>query len=164
MTLITIQFEDELLCHNWLKFYATEIHDTWCQWTDDKQKADLLSILKQINKLFDGCLSIYPHHQLHIDINHDADAKPVHVYPYSMTCIHLLTFKCELDHLSNSAFLHLNKKVHDHALHRCSLEACNVHWISNLQQLYKVIKQEQYTLPMITDILYKCIEYKFFTA
>ena len=38
----------------------------------------------------------------------------------------------------------------------------SVHWISNLRQLNKVIKCKQYPLPVITDILHKCIGYKFF--
>jgi hypothetical protein len=37
-----------------------------------------------------------------------------------------------------------------------------VHWISNLRQLNKVIKQKQYSLPVIMDIICQCIGYKFF--
>ena len=39
----------------------------------------------------------------------------------------------------------------------------SVRWISNLQQLNKVIKRKQYPLPVITDILRKHLGYKFFT-
>jgi hypothetical protein len=38
----------------------------------------------------------------------------------------------------------------------------SIHWISDLHQLIKVIKHKQYPLPIITDILHKCIGYKFF--
>jgi hypothetical protein len=37
-----------------------------------------------------------------------------------------------------------------------------VHWVSNLRQLNKVIKQKQYPLPVIMDIICQCIGYKFF--
>ncbi len=38
-----------------------------------------------------------------------------------------------------------------------------VRWISNLQQLKKVIRNKQYPLLVITDILNKLSGYKFFT-
>ena len=38
-----------------------------------------------------------------------------------------------------------------------------VRWISNLCQINKVVKRKQYPLPIITDILCKCVGYKFFT-
>ena len=36
-------------------------------------------------------------------------------------------------------------------------------WVSNLQELNKVIKQKVYPLPFITYILHRCTGYKFFT-
>jgi hypothetical protein len=39
----------------------------------------------------------------------------------------------------------------------------SVCWISDLQQLNKVIKHKQYPLPLITDILRKSFGYKLFT-
>ena len=47
--------------------------------------------------MFDGTLGIYPHKTFHIEI--DPDAKPVYSRPYPVPCIHLATFKKELDHL-----------------------------------------------------------------
>ena len=61
------------------------------------QKADLLRVLQENYKMFDGTLRVYPHKQVHIDI--DPNAKPVHSRPYPVPQIHLKTFKKELDHL-----------------------------------------------------------------
>jgi hypothetical protein len=59
------------------------------------QKADLLQVLQENNKMFDGTLGVYPHKKVHIDI--DPNAKPVHSRPYPVPQIHLKTFKKELD-------------------------------------------------------------------
>ena len=47
--------------------------------------------------MFDGTHSIYPQQEVHIELI--PDAKPVHVHPYPVPCVHLQTFKHELDHL-----------------------------------------------------------------
>ena len=44
------------------------------------QKADLLRVLQENNKTFNGTLGVYPHKKVHIDI--DPNAKPVHSRPY----------------------------------------------------------------------------------
>jgi hypothetical protein len=44
------------------------------------QKADLLQVLQENNKMFNGTLGIYPHKKVHIDI--DQNAKPAHSRPY----------------------------------------------------------------------------------
>jgi hypothetical protein len=72
-----------------LELYATEILHACYQWTNAKdvvdkqlhlmaqQKFDLLDILKQNERLFDGSLGSWCLPSLqHIDIN--SDAKPVH--------------------------------------------------------------------------------------
>jgi hypothetical protein len=61
------------------------------------QKADLLQVLRENNKTFNGTLGVYPHKKVHIDI--DPNAKPVHSRPCPVPQIHLKTFKKELDHL-----------------------------------------------------------------
>jgi len=86
------QMEDtyyiELLGHDWLEMYATEILDARYQWTDvqevvdgqthlrAQQKCDLLDVLKQHQKLFDGRLGVYLHKKVHIEP--EPDAKAVH--------------------------------------------------------------------------------------
>ena len=94
-----IQCEDELLGHNWLENYGTEILDACHKRTDPsdivqqqhhlypQQQSDLLGILSAHPMLFNDTLGIYPHTKVHIDI--DSDAEPVHVRAYTMPRIHL---------------------------------------------------------------------------
>jgi hypothetical protein len=103
-----IQVEDEIIGEEWLECFATEILDAKYDKTDvaevvkglthlnAHQKADLLWVLQENNKMFDGTLGVYPHKKVHIDI--DPNAKPVHSRPYPVPWIHLKTFKKELDH------------------------------------------------------------------
>jgi hypothetical protein len=60
-------------------------------------KADLLQVLQENKKMFNGTLGVYPHKKICIDI--DPNAKPVHSRSYSLPQIHLKTFKMELNHL-----------------------------------------------------------------
>jgi hypothetical protein len=102
-----IQVEDELLGEDWLECFATRILDAKYDWTDvrdvvDKlshfnahQKADLLEILRENEKMFDGTLGVYPHKKVHIDI--EPGAVPKHTRPYyPIPRIRLCTFKKEL--------------------------------------------------------------------
>jgi hypothetical protein len=87
-----IQVEDEIFGEDWLECFATEIVDAKNEKTDAAevvkglthlnahQKADLLQVLQENNKMFNGTLGVYPHKKVHIDI--DPNAKPVHSRPY----------------------------------------------------------------------------------
>ena len=89
--------------------YATDILDAKYEWTDvaevvyklthlnAHQKKDLLQVLQDNNKMFDGTLGLYPHRKVHIELV--PDANPVHARPYPVPRIHMNTFKWELDHL-----------------------------------------------------------------
>jgi hypothetical protein len=112
--------------------------------------------------MFNGTLGVYPHKRVHIDI--DPNAKPVHSRPYSVPQIHLKTFKKELDHLVKIGVLAAQHES-EWALPSFIIPKKDgrVRWISNLCQLNKVIRRKQYPLPIITDILRKHSEYKFFT-
>jgi hypothetical protein len=104
-----IQVKDEIFSEDWLECFATEVLDAKYEKTDvaevvkvlthlnTYQKADLLQVLQENNKIFNGSLGVYPHTKIHIDI--DPNAKPVHSRPYSVPQIHLKTFKKELNHL-----------------------------------------------------------------
>jgi hypothetical protein len=88
-----IQVEDELFGEDWLECFATKILDAKYERMDvvevvkglthlnAHQKANLLRVLQENNKMFDGTLGVYPHKKVHIDI--DPNAKPVHsrLYP-----------------------------------------------------------------------------------
>ena len=104
-----IQVEDEIFGKDWLECFATEIQDAKYERTDvaevvkglthlnAHQKADLLWVLQENDKMFDGNLGVYSHKKVHIDI--DPNTKPVHSRPYPIPQIHLKTFKKELNHL-----------------------------------------------------------------
>jgi hypothetical protein len=110
-----IQGEDKIFGEDWLECFATEILDAKCEKTDivkvvkglthlnAHQKADLLRVLQESSKKFDGTLGVYSHKKVHIDI--DPNAKPVHSRPYPVPQIHLKTSKKELDHLVRNGVL-----------------------------------------------------------
>jgi hypothetical protein len=87
-----IQVKDELFGEDWLECFATEILDAKYKRTDAvevvkglthlnaHQKTDLLRVLQENDKMFDGTLGVYQHKKVHIDI--DPNAKPVHSRPY----------------------------------------------------------------------------------
>ncbi len=87
-----IQVKDEIFGEDWLECFATEILDAKYERTDvaqvmkglthlnAHQKADMLPVLQENNKMFDGTLGFYPHKKVYIDIY--PNAKPVHSRPY----------------------------------------------------------------------------------
>jgi hypothetical protein len=168
-----IQVEDEIFGEDW-QCFATEILDAKYDKTDvvevvkglthlnAHQKADLLWVLQENDKIFNGTLGIYPHKKVHIDI--DPNAKPVHSRPYPVSRIHLKTFKKELDHLVRIGVLAAQQESECVSpLFIILKKDGRVRWISDLRQLNKVIRHKQYPLPIITDILRKRSGYKFFT-
>jgi hypothetical protein len=105
-----IQVKDKNFGEDWLECFATEILDAKYERTDVAevvkglthlnvhQKADLLQVLQENDKMFDETLRVYLHKKVHIDI--DPNAKPVHSRPCPVPQIHLKTFKKELHHLA----------------------------------------------------------------
>jgi hypothetical protein len=111
--------------------------------------------------MFDGTLGVYPHKMVNIDI--DPNAKPVHSRPYPVPQIHLKTFKKELDHLVRIVVLAAQQESEwASPSFIIPKKDGTVRWISNLRQLYKAIRRNQYPLPIITDFLRKRSGYKFF--
>ena len=146
-----IQAEDELFGEDWLSCYATDILDAKYEWTDvadvvDKlthlnahQKKDLLQVLQDNNKMFDGTLGLYPHRKVHIEV--EPNAKPVHARPYPVPRIHMSTFKRELDHLVELGVL-VPAQESEWASPTFIIPKKDgrVRWVSDLRQLNKVIK------------------------
>ena len=155
-----IQTEDEFFSEDWLNCYATEIFDAQYKWTDitdvvnklthlnANQKADLLGVLHENSKMFDGTLGIYPHQKIHIELL--PGAKPMHLHP----CMHSVTFNHQLDHLIKISAL-VPKQINEWASPSFIFPKKDgrVRWIGYLCQLNKVIKRRQYPLLMILDIL-----------
>ncbi len=162
--------KDKIFGEDWLECFATEILDAKYEKTDvaevakglthlnAHQKADLLQVLQENDKMFNGALGVYPHKRVRIDI--DPNAKPVHSRPYSVPQIHFKTFTKELDHLSKIGVLAAQQESKwaspSIIIPKKDGRVC---WISNLCQLNKVIRCKQYPLAIITDILRKCSGY-----
>jgi hypothetical protein len=170
-----IQVKDETFGEDWLKCFATEILDAKYERADvaevvkglthlnTYQKADLLQVLWENDKMFNGTLGVYPHKKVHINI--DPNAKPVHSRPYPVPRIHLKTFKKELAHLVRIGVLAAQQESKwASPSFIVPKKDGRVRWItSNLRQLNKLIRCKQYLLLIITDILRKRSGYKFFT-
>jgi hypothetical protein len=170
-----IQVEDELFGEDWIKCFATCILDAKYNWTDardvvDKlshlnthQKADLLEILRENEKMFDSTLGVYPHKKVHIDIEPDG-AVPKHARPYPVPRIHLSTFKKELEHLVEIGVLApQGESGWTSPTFITPKKDGRVRWVSNLRELNKVVRRKVYPLQIITDILRKQTGYEFFT-
>ena len=169
-----IQNDDELFGEDWLDSYATEILDAKYELTDvqevinklthltTSQKADLLEVLQENSKMFEGTLGAYPHKKVHIDI--EPDAKPVHARAYPVPRIHLKTFKKELNHLVKLGVLvHQQESEWASPSFIIPKKDGRVRWISDLRELNKVVKRKVYPLPIISNILRKRTGYEFFT-
>ena len=91
-----IQFENDLISQHLLDHYTAKIPDARYQLTDmknmvakqhhliDKQKEYLLDGLHEKYNLFDGVCAMHPQKKVDIDI--EADAKPVRLQLYPMPC------------------------------------------------------------------------------
>ena len=146
------------------KYEKVEVDDVVEQLThlNQSQKDDLLKVLKQFTKLFDGTLGVYPHRKFHIDIM--PGAKPKHVRPYAIARIHLEPFKKELDHLVSIGVLSpQGASEWGSPTFITPKKDGRIRWVSDLRELNKVVIRKVYPLPIIQDILKKRAGYEFFT-
>lgn len=81
------------------KYDAMDVEEVIAKQTHltDSQRSDLRQLLHKYYKVFDGKLGVYPHRQLHIDI--DKDAEPISSRPYPVPMTQREAYKKELDHL-----------------------------------------------------------------
>jgi hypothetical protein len=119
--------------------------------------------LSEFTKLFDGTLGVYLHRKFCIEL--EPGAKPRHARPYPVPVTHLETFKKELIHLCEIGVL-----LQPQGASKWSSPTFikpkkdgRIHWVSDPRELDKVVRRQQYPLPIIQDILRECTEYKFFT-
>jgi hypothetical protein len=109
-------------------------------------------VLTEYTKLFDGMLGVYPHRKFHIDLVPGAIAK--HASPYPVPVIHLKAFKKELLHLVEIGVLSpQGASEWAPPMNIIPKKDGRVHWVSDLQELNKVVKRKQYQLPIIWDIV-----------
>ena len=105
-------------------------------------------------------LGVYPHKQFHIEL--EPDHTPVHTRAYPVPRVHLEVFRRELNHLAKLGVLE------PQGVHRWESPSSiipkkdgTVRWISDLRELNKVVARNQYSLPIIGDVLKKRIGYNF---
>ena len=111
-------------------------------------------MLSKFEKLFDGTLGVYPHRKIHIDLL--PDAKPKYLRPYAIPRIHVEALKKELMHLVAIGVLSSQGSSEWGSLTFITPKKDGrVCWVSDLQELNKIIRRKQYPLPIIQDILQK---------
>ena len=127
-----------------------------------EQKADLKQVLLEHTKLFDGSLGIYPHKKVHIEL--EPNAQPKHARAYPIPTVRLETFKKELMLLVEIGVLS-SQGVSEWASPTFIIPKKDnrVRWVSDLQELNKVVKRKKYPLPIIQDILKKRKGYQYFS-
>lgn len=103
------QDDDEADLEQRLETMATEILDAKYEKVDPsevaakqthltaQQRKELGMLLSKFGKLFDGQLGLYPHKQVHLEV--DPNATPVHSRAYSVPKAHEQVFRRELRHL-----------------------------------------------------------------
>ncbi len=91
-------------------------------------------------------------------------AKPRHARPYPVPVTHLETFKKELKHLCEIGVLQpQGTSKWSSPTFITPKKDGRINWVSDLRELDKVVRHQQYPLPYIQDILRKRTGYKFFT-
>ena len=151
--LFFIQTEEEIFGNDWLHCYATKILDAKYEWTDVSnvidnlthlnlhQKADLLKVLKDNSKMFDGTLGTYPHCKVHIDLL--PDAKPMHSWSYPVPHVNPKTFKTEMDHLVELRVLATTTESEwaspSFIVPKEDEQVC---WITDVRQLNNIIRRK----------------------
>jgi hypothetical protein len=89
-------------------------------------------------------LGVYPHRKFYIDLVNGAVAK--HARPYPVPVIHLEAFKKEILHLVEIGVISPQGVI-------TPKKDGRVCWVSDLQELNKVVKERPYPLPIIWYII-----------
>jgi hypothetical protein len=90
---------------------------------------------------------------------------PRHARPYPVPVIHVETLKKELINLCEIGVLRpqVASKWSSPTFITPKKDG-RIHWVTDLRELDKVVRRQQYPLPFIQDILRKCTGCKFFTG
>ncbi len=127
------------------------------QYLITQQKADLKQVLSEFTKLFDGTLGVYPHKKFHIELQ--PGAEPRHARPYPVPVIHLETFKKKLIYLCEIGVLWPQRASEWSSLTFITPKKDGrICWVSDLRELNKVVRQQQYPQLIIQDILRRALD------
>jgi hypothetical protein len=113
---------------------------------------ELEEILLQFPKLFSGGLGKFNGKKIHLDL--DPTLPSVASHAYTVPERHKCIFKQELDHLVQEGVLEPGTRS---ALIEGTFiipkKDGHVHWVSDFCGLCKAIKQKEYPIPIISDVL-----------
>ena len=119
---------------------------------DHDQQRQLAHLLAKFSTLFNGELKVYPHQNLHLEV--DPSVCPFVSRAYPIPKSQLQIFKAELDQLVKIGVL--ERQGHSiWAAGTFIIPKNDVHirWISDFRALNKAIIRRNYPIPRIHDIL-----------
>jgi len=127
----------------------------------DKQN-ELAAVLKKYPTLFSPTLGLYPHEQIHLDIQDNAE--PHQSKAYTIPKNHDEVFKAELDRLVKIGVLEpTGRQEWISGTFVIPKKDGRVRWISDFRALNKALKRKVYPLPVIGDILKRRSNYAYLT-
>jgi hypothetical protein len=128
----------------------------------DSQRADLHAVFSKREKLFLGKLGHYPFKQMDLELI--PGAVPIHAKPYPVPRNQLKVFRTELERLVQLGVLsRIGGTEWASPTFITPKKDGRIRWVSNFQELNKVICCKIYPRPLIQDILKKHPGYQYFT-
>ena len=141
---------------------ANEIIKDHCSHLQPNEQDDLRKLFEEQSKLFDGSLGTFDGPKMGIDLIEGA--KPVYKRYYPAPCVHLETFKKEIEHLVAIGVLSCCcENAYEAPTFIVPKKDGRVRVVPDMRELNKIIKPTNYSLPIITDTLQKHHDYKYFT-
>lgn len=139
-----------------------EVHDVVrrCTHLSQDQQNQLYDVLSKFPKLFNNELGVYPHEQIHLEVQENATPHAVRAYPVPRSQLHL--FKEELERLVRIGVLEpTGRSEWISGTFITPKKDSTVRWVSDFRALNKVIKRKVYPIPRVQDILSRRTGYKF---
>jgi len=130
-----------------------------CTHLNTEQKQKLYGILSKYTKLFSNTLDVYPHEQIHLDINPLIPPHVTRAYPVAHSQLKL--FKEELDRLVSIRVLEpTGRSEWISGTFIIPKKDGRVRWITDFRALNRALKRKVYPIPRIQDILARRSGYK----
>jgi len=122
----------------------------------------LSQTLQPFQRLFSGELGKYPHRQVHLTL--EPNAQPVHLRPYPVARVHEEVFQKELNRLCEIGVLEpCGASEWAAPTFIVPKKDGRVRWLSDFRELNKAIRRKIYPLPNIMYILRRRNGYVYFT-